>query len=135
MFSDSMFGLVVFVSAYIIGRIISEGALRKLTIEQKAALLDGFSQYRIYSLVAVFLIVVTYLLTTYFFFQYDYYLTPVFFGLILLVLAFSSLYAHSKLKALGMPADYIRSFLLSSIIQYIGLIFLFAPTLSKYFIS
>jgi hypothetical protein len=133
MFSDSIFGLVVFVSAYIISRIISEGALRKLSVEQKAMLLDAFSSYRIYSLIAVFLIVVTYLLSTYFFWQYDNFLTPFFFGLILLVLAFNSVYAYGKLRALEIPRSYINSFWLSSALQFIGVIFLFAPTLAKYF--
>jgi hypothetical protein len=133
MLSDSFFGLVVFVSAYIIGRIISESSLRKLSLEQKAILLDAFSTYRIYSLIAVFIVVVSYLLCSYFFWQYDRFLTPFFFGLILVVLLFNSVFAYSKLRTLDLPASYIKSFWLSSVIQYIGVIFLFVPTLSKYF--
>ena len=65
-FTDSTFGLVVFVSTYIIGRILNEGALRKLSVEQKAALLDAFSSYRVYSLIAVAVIFVGYIFSVYF---------------------------------------------------------------------
>ena len=134
MFSDSIFGLVLFISAYIISRIISESSLRKLSIEQKAILLDAFSSYRIYSLIGVFVIVVSYLLASYFLWQYDRFVTPFFFGLIILVLIFNSIFAYNKLRTLDLPGGYLRTFWLSAVIQYIGVIFLFVPTLSKYFI-
>lgn len=133
MLTDSTFGLIVFISAYIISRIISEGSLRKLSIEQKGMLLDAFSGYRIYSLVAVFIVVVSYLLSTYFFWQYDKFLTPFFFSLILAVLLLNSLFAYRKLRTLSLPGSYLKTFWLSAIIQYIGLIFLLVPALARSF--
>lgn len=132
MFTDSTFGLVVFVSTYIIGRILNEGALRKLSIEQKAALLDAFSSYRIYSLVAVAVIFVGYILSIYFLSKYDYFTNAFFFGLIICVMLYNTFFAYKKLYSLELPSGYMKSFWLSSIIQYIGVLFLFVSILSRY---
>jgi hypothetical protein len=132
MFTDSTFGLVVFVSTYIIGRILNEGALRKLSIEQKAALLDAFSSYRIYSLVAVAVIFVGYILSIYFLSKYDYFTNAFFFGLIICVMLYNTFFAYKKLYSLELPSGYMKSFWLSSIIQYIGVLFLFVSILGRY---
>jgi uncharacterized membrane protein (UPF0136 family) len=132
-FSDSTFGLVVFVSAYIISRIVNEGALRKLSLEQKAALLDAFSAYRIYSLVAVMLIFVGYLFSLYFLSQYDHFINTFFFAMIICVMFYNTFFAYKKLAPLNLPAGYMKSFWLSTIIQYIGVLFLFLAVLGKYF--
>ena len=132
MLSDSTLGLVVFVSAYIIGRIINEGALRKLSVEQKAALLDSFSSYRIYSLVAVAVIFVGYIFSLYFLSKYDYFTNAFFFALIICVTLYNTFFAYKKLYTLGLPPEYMKSFWLSSIIQYIGVLFLFMSVLGRY---
>jgi hypothetical protein len=133
MLTDTTFGLVVFVSAYIIGRIINEGALRKLSVEQKAALLDAFSSYRIYSLIAVAVIFVGYIFSVYFLSRYDYFINAFFFGLIICVMLYNTFFAYKKLYTLELPAGYMKSFWLSSIIQYIGVLVLFMSILGKYF--
>jgi hypothetical protein len=46
--SDSLLGLAMFVGAYIVSRIVRERALKRLSTEQKAQLLDAFSGYRTY---------------------------------------------------------------------------------------
>jgi len=132
-FSDPTFGLVVFISAYIISRIVNEGALRKLSVEQKAALLDSFSAYRIYSLIAVMAIFIGYLFAVYFFSQYDYFTNTFFFAMIICVMFYNTFFAYKKLYQLNLPAGYMKSFWLSSIIQYIGVLFLFLAVLGKYF--
>ena len=132
MLTDSTFGLVVFVSAYIIGRIINEGALRKLSMQQKAALLDAFSAYRVYSLIAVAVIFVGYILSIYFLSKYDYFTNAFFFGLIICVMLYNTFFAYKKLYTLALPSAYMKNFWLSSIIQYIGVLFLFVSILGKY---
>jgi hypothetical protein len=132
MLTDSTFGLVVFVSTYIIGRIINEGALRKLSSEQKAALLDAFSSYRIYSLIAVAVIFVGYIFSIYFLSKYDYFVNGLFFALIICVMLYNTFYAYKTLYTLELPSAYMKSFWLSSIIQYIGVLFLFMSVLGKY---
>jgi hypothetical protein len=133
MLTDTTFGLVVFVSSYIVGRIINEGALRKLSVEQKAALLDSFSSYRIYSLIAVAVIFVGYIFSVYFFSRYDYFINTFFFVLIICVMLYNSFFAYKKLYTLDLPPGYMKSFWLSSIIQYIGVLVLFMSVLGKYF--
>jgi hypothetical protein len=133
MFSDPIFGLVAFVAAYIISRIISEGALQKLSNEEKALLVGSFSSHRIYSLITTFSLVIAYLFLTKFFWQYDHIVTPLFFAVIFIVLLGNGFYAHRKLRSLGISDSYLKAFWLSAIIQYTGLIFLFSPALAKYF--
>lgn len=132
-FNDPTFGLIVFVSAYVISRIISEGALRKLSVEQKAALLDAFSAYRIYSLIAVLAIFVGYIFCVYFLARYDYFVNTFFFMLIICLMLYNTFFAYKKLYPLNLPAGYVKSFWLSSIIQYIGILFLFVAVIGKYF--
>jgi hypothetical protein len=132
MFIDTTFGLIVFVSTYIIGRIINESALR-LTVEQKAALLDSFSAYRVYSLIAIAVIFVGYILSVYFLSRYDYFVNTFFFALIIVVMLYNSFFAYRKLYGLQLSSAYMKSFWLSSIIQYIGILVLFASILGKYF--
>jgi hypothetical protein len=133
MFIDTTFGLIVFVSTYIIGRIINESALRQLTVEQKAALLDSFSAYRIYSLIAIAVIFVGYILSVYFLSRYDYFVNTFFFALIIGVMLYNSFFAYRKLYGLKLSPAYMKSFWLSSIIQYIGILVLFASIIGKYF--
>lgn len=132
-FSDPTFGLIVFVSTYIISRIINEGALRKLSVEQKAALLDSFSAYRIYSLIAVMAIFFAYIFSIYFLSQYDYFVSTFFFALIICVMLYNTYFAYKKLYPLNLPSGYMKSFWLSSIIQYVGVLFLFFAIIGKYF--
>src|ERR1044071_9511846 len=106
MFNDTTFGLIVFVSTYIIGRIINENALRKLSVEQKAAILDSFSAYRVYSLIAIAVIFVGYILSVYFLSRYDYFVNTFFFALIIGVMLYNSFFAYRKLYALKMPDSY-----------------------------
>ncbi len=131
-FSDPTFGLIVFVSTYIISRIINEGALRKLSVEQKAGLLDSFSAYRIYSLIAVMAIFFAYIFSIYFLSQYDYFVSTFFFALIICVMLYNTYFAYKKLYPLNLPSSYMKSFWLSSIIQYVGVLFLFFAIIGKY---
>jgi hypothetical protein len=133
MFIDTTFGLIVFVSTYIIGRIINESALRLLTVEQKAALLNSFSAYRVYSLIAIAVIFVGYILSVYFLSRYDYFVNTFFFALIIVVMLYNSFFAYRKLYGLKLSSGYMKSFWLSSIIQYIGILVLFASIIGKYF--
>jgi hypothetical protein len=132
-FSDPTFGLIVFVSAYVISRIIGEGALRKLSVEQKAALLDAFSAYRIYSLITVMAIFVGYIFSVYFLSRYDYFINAFFFGLIICLMLYNTFFAYKKLYRLNLPDGYVKSFWLSTIIQYVGVLFLFVAVIGRFF--
>ncbi len=55
------FGITVFAALYIASRVIGERALRRLSQEEKARLIDKFSGFRIFSAVVVLLFVLIFL--------------------------------------------------------------------------
>jgi hypothetical protein len=122
---NSIIGFVVFIAAYIAGRMISERALRKLDTEQQGRLVRGFSAYRIVSLVGIILLVLLHyaartlaadgLLAS----------MAVFVGVLVAYLLLSSIYAFVKLKKLEMPETYINQYLISTLIQYVGIFVFF----------
>ncbi|MGH9752182.1 MAG: hypothetical protein ACREA2_05305 [Blastocatellia bacterium] len=123
--------IVILFSAIVISRIITERALKRLNSEDKARLLDSFSGYRIFNsalLLGVFII----------WFVADKYsphwrstLTIIFALSFLGVSAAISILSYRKMKGLNLPAGYIKSYLLSLAIQYLGVGFVFIPLLAQ----
>jgi len=106
----SLFPFIVFIGAVIAGRFISESALRRLSSDEKAKLLDGFSLLRKLNLVLLVLVVIlAYLLEIEMLWAVALYLT----GL--------AVYTYRKLGALDLPNAYSRLYLLSMLITYGGL--------------
>jgi hypothetical protein len=131
--TDPLFGVFAFIVAYFISRVIGERALKRLTTEEKAGLLDAFSGYRIFNMVIVFSLLFLVIAGDRFLPQLRATLWPAFMVLLALVLVTMSSLSYRKLKNLNMPADYIKSFLLSTGIQYLGILCLFTPVIVKYF--
>ena len=131
--TDPLFGAFAFIVAYFISRVISERALKRLTTEEKAKLLDAFSGYRIFNMVIVLSLFFLVLAGDRFLPQLRTKLWPAFMVLLALVLVTMSSLSYRKLKNLNMPAAYIKSFLLSTGVQYIGLLCLFTPAIIRYF--
>lgn len=124
--SDSLFGLAIFVAAYIVSRIVRERALKRLSTEEKAGLLDAFSGYRTYFMSAAVCLPFLYFVAIKLWPSFRSVLTPIFFVSFGLLLVTMSWLSFRKLKKLSLPTDYIRSFLISSGLQYLGIAFLFA---------
>ncbi|MGI8669469.1 MAG: hypothetical protein ACR2J3_06400 [Aridibacter sp.] len=127
----SVIGLVVFIAAYIGGRLISEKALKILNEKEKAKLLDGFSKYRIFSLIGVIALVILHfavqsLMPNSYFASFR-----IFVGILVLYLLLSSLYSYNKLNNLEMPDKYINRFLLSTLVQYIGIFVFFGFLINR----
>jgi hypothetical protein len=80
----------------------------------------------------VFALIAAYILTIYFLQQYDWLISAFFFGMSGLLLVFNIIFTYFKIRTIELPASYFRIFLLSSAIQLVGIVFLFAPSLSKY---
>jgi hypothetical protein len=131
--TDPLFGLFGFIVAYFIGRVISERALKRLNAEEKAKLLDAFAGYRTYSMVLVLCMVFIFIAGDRYLPHLRSTLSPIFMVLLTVALVTLSVLSYRKLKGLNMPADYIRSFLRSTCIQYIGIALLFAPAVTRYF--
>lgn len=106
----SLFPFIVLIGAVIAGRFISESALRRLSSDEKAKLLDGFSLLRKLNLVVLVLVVIlAYLLAIEMLWAVAVYLT----GL--------AVYTYRKLGARDLPNAYTRLYLLSMLITYGGL--------------
>lgn len=125
------FGITVFAALYIASRVIGERALRRLSQEEKARLIDGFSSFRIFSAVIILLFVVIFLAA-------ENYLTdlsaavrggfPAAIFLLFLVLSFIT---YKKLKSLNISESYIRIYLITLFLQYLGLAALFLPNVLR----
>lgn len=131
--TDPLFGVFAFIVTYIISRVINERALKRLTTEEKAKLLDAFSGYRTYNMVIVLSLFFLVLAGDRFLPQLRSKLWPSFMGLLAALLITISSLSYRKLKNLDMPAAYIKSFLLSTGFQYIGILCLFTPSIIRYF--
>ena len=125
MMDNNIIGFVVFIAAYIAGRLISERALRKLDTEQQGRLVRGFSAYRIVSLVGIVVLVILHYAARATLGDGPLASMPVFVGVLVVYLLISSIYAFVKLKRLEMPDTYINQYLISTFIQYVGIFVFF----------
>ena len=122
---------LILIVAIIVSRIVSERALKQLSIEEKGTLLDSFSGYRLYNTVVILGLFVVYFAATNYFPQSYSTLTLIFIVLFFTVSITISVLSYKKLKSLNMPADYIKSFLIGLGIQYAGVGVVFLPMLLK----
>ena len=129
--NDMLFGLAMFVGAYIVSRIVRERALKRLSTETKAQLLDAFSGYRTYFMSAAVCFPLLYFVAIKLWPAGQSFLAPLFFVSLGLLLLITSWLSFRKLKQLSLPTDYIRSFLISSGLQYLGIAFLVVPLLMR----
>lgn len=136
MFSGNrqILGFIVFFGAYLISRVINERNLKRLSGEEKARVVDGFSNYRIYKLAAVVVLVFGFMLVSSAFPRIGSTLAAIYFALLFLTVIVSSIIIHKTLRRLNLPDGYVKTFWLSSLLQYFGILFLFAIILSSYFL-
>jgi hypothetical protein len=131
--NELLFGFVAFVGTYIASRVIRERALRQLSAAQKARLLDAFSGYRTYFMSVAVSLPLLYLFALKLWPENQTLLSKAFlvsFGGLLIITSWLS---FRKLHTLGVPANYIKSFLISSGLQYIGIAILFVPLVIRSF--
>ncbi len=121
----SIIGFIVFIAAYITGRILNEKALKKLSDEQRGRLVQGFSAYRIVSLVGLIVLVILHYALRATMPNSLFASMQIFVGVLVAYLLISSIYSFIKLKKLEMPDAYINQYLLSTFIQYIGIFVFF----------
>jgi hypothetical protein len=130
--TDPLFGVFAFIVAYFISRVISERALKRLTTEEKAKLLDAFSGYRIFNMVIILSLFLLVLAGDRLLPELRSTLWLAFTVLLALILVTISSLSYRKLKNLDMPTPYSKSFLVSRSIQYMGILFLFIPAIIRY---
>jgi hypothetical protein len=123
--SYGIIGLVCFIGALFAGRWVNERGLRKLDEKDSAKLVQGLSRYRMVSMIGVIVIVAVYFV---FVFQNagDNKSFPIFAGLLILYMLAGTAFVFVKLKRLAISDEYINAYLLSTSIQYIGIIVYFS---------
>jgi hypothetical protein len=123
--------IVVLFAAIVISRIITEKALKRLSAEDKARLVDSFSGYRILNSTLLLGIFIIWIAATDFLPGWRYTLTVIFVLSFLSVSAAISGLSYRKMKNLALPGDYIKSYLLGLAIQYLGVGFVLASMLAR----
>src|SRR5437763_10975877 len=110
---DPLFGFIALAAAIIVSRIIMERALKRLGPDEKDCLLAAFSGYRIYSYVAILILMALYFASTRYLPQFNSKAAPLFLISSLVLIGVTSFLSYRKLKALNMPFHYIKSYLIS----------------------
>lgn len=131
--TQPFFGLAVFAAAYILSRVINERGLKMLNADEKARLLDGFSKTRLFSSVAVIVVLGVLILSDKLIQSLPAGFSLAFPLAIISVLLTLNFIGYKKLKTLDLPKEYVKNYLLSVFFQLIGIIFLFAPVFIKNF--
>ena len=124
--SEITIGLLAWVFALLINRLLAERALRELTSEQKASLLDSFSSFRTYGKIAVAVLLIVFIGAI----QILPALRLEFLWIFLAVVFLSQIarltWSYLRMRKLDVPKSYVNSFVLRCIIYFSGVtIFIF----------
>lgn len=123
--------IAILFATIVISRIITERALKHLSSEDKARLLDSFSGYRIFNSALLLGIFIIWFVAIKYLPHWHSTLTIIFVLSFLGLSATISVLSYRKMKGLNLPAGYIKSYLLSLAIQYLGVGFVFVPLLAQ----
>jgi len=121
--------IVIFVVTILLSRYINSKAIKKLSMEKKAKLIDTFSGFSVWSIVPLLVIIGG------FYFAVDYmgnYL--LYLALLLLVSSVYviglQVYIYKKLKNMDYPMSYIKQYILSVVVRFVGLFALSYPMIA-----
>ena len=131
--NDPLFGILVYACALVINRVLGERALKRLTSEEKVKLLDSFAGHRIYSTVAMFILILVFFIVAKA--SPDFYqtLTWIFFGLLIVMSIGSTLFTYTKLKSSSAPQHYMNNFFVRCVVYYAGLVTLLVTIATRFF--
>ena len=119
--------LILFIVAVLLSRYINSRAIKKLTVEKKAELIDGFSSFGVWAILPLLVIFGAF----YFTFDYVEKGNLLYFGLFaLLTVGYVigiQIYIYKKLKKMDYPMSYIKQYLLSLFIRFVGILALLYP--------
>ena len=121
---------ILFLVAVVVSRIISRQALKELSSEEKAALLDAFSGMQAYSLVPLIVLLALYFGLFQFTSVSVFAITVGYFALLVAYAIWSYWFTRRKLATLDLPDSYLRKHGMARTIQYVGLGVFFAVAIS-----
>ncbi|MBL9081613.1 MAG: hypothetical protein JNK76_07400 [Planctomycetales bacterium] len=123
--------LIVFLGTNIAGRILSERAMKNLSVEQKASLVDAFRGQRAYGLLPIFvLLAVNFLMLRYTSVSRSL-ISAVYWAGLLVYLAGTFWFTRTRLAALHLPQTYLTQFGIARAIQYVGIGVLLAVVIAE----
>jgi hypothetical protein len=133
MLNDPLFGFLAFACALVINRVLAEKALKQLSSEEKVKLLDSFSGQRVYSTVAMLLLILGFFIVAKTSSASSKMLTWAFLCLLILTSLAGTIFAYAKLRTSSTPRTYINNFLIRCVVYYAGLVLLLFTIVTKYF--
>jgi hypothetical protein len=126
-----LIGFIVFIY---IARMLGDRALKHLNGDQKAGLIDLFVEDRKYGGIAIFCMVIGFLIII----QFDLLDTVIafigYFVLMIVIMIVKAFRTNTKLKANNYPPDYIRTVLLASAFATLGILIFFGLILYECFL-
>ena len=133
MFSnDLIFGFLAFACAVVINRLLGERALKQLSPDEKAKLLDSFSGHRIFSVVAMLIVVLAFFAASRAWPASGQLVVWGLFILLVLMSIGNGLFAFVKLRKLSAPKAYISNFAIRSVVYYCGMVILLYVFAARY---
>ncbi len=132
---DPFVGVFVFLGVMIVNRILAEKALKPLTAEEKARLLDSFSGYRIYSMLILVVLAIGFFVASKAAADLRPTVTWGLFGFVIVWFIGTLVFSYAKLKRLNVARSYVNNFILRSGLQFVALVFLAFTFLMRYFPS
>jgi len=118
MSNDVILAFLGFAIAVVITRLLAERALKRLSVEEKAKLLDSFSSNRIYSVVLMLVFLLVFFIASKAWPGYGTVLIWALLAVLVLMSLGNGVFAYMKLKKLSLPKDYISNFVVRSVIYY-----------------
>ena len=129
---DPFVGVFVFLGVLTINRILAEKALKPLTAEEKALLLDSFSGYRIYSMLILVVLAIGFFAASKAAADLRPTVTRGLFGFVIAWSIGTLVFSYVKMKRLNLARGYVNNFILRSGLQFIALVFLVFTFLMRY---
>ena len=123
--------LIIFVVLMLLSRYINSEAIKKLSMEKKAALIDDFSGLSVWSILPLLVLLGG------FYFAIEYVENHLIYLWVLFVLAGFyvvglQVYIYKKLKKMDYPMSYIKQYILSVFIRFLGLFVLSYPMIKVF---
>ena len=116
--------LGVFFTAMIVGRIVQERALARLSTEAKGRLVEAFSAHRMVTLIPIAAIAALYFAMASLDAITTQTLLTIYLPVVLLFVAGSQVYVHRKLRTLGLDPAYLRAHAIGRGLGLIGVAFI-----------
>jgi VIT1/CCC1 family predicted Fe2+/Mn2+ transporter len=121
-----MIAFIILMLTLFVSRMVNEKANKKLDQNKKAELIDVFSKGRVYTFGALIIIIALFFISLRFNLINPLSSYILYIILILAFLIITGFRSYKVLKSNGFPDAYIKSYLISTAIRFIGLVLFFA---------